>query len=80
MAIVKSWIVDSALLELLAMPGAAILRRWCADNRPQLYLFTASLTDIAQAIAKSRVPSRAAAQRKSVEDIKARFSDRMLSI
>jgi predicted nucleic acid-binding protein len=78
----NTWLIDTALLKMLATPQATILRQWLHANNPELFLSAVSLTEIAAAINKTaaRQPERAHALRVWLEGIISHFGDRIHSV
>lgn len=75
----STWLLDTALFQMLATPMAKSLLEWCETNDASLYISAASLTEIALAINKLPLPQmqRASAQRSWLNGIVTRFADRI---
>jgi predicted nucleic acid-binding protein len=75
----STWLMDTALFNMLATPKAKPLLRWCEANDASLYISAASLTEIAMGINKlpGSPSQRPNAQRKWLDEILRRFADRV---
>jgi predicted nucleic acid-binding protein len=78
----NTWLIDTALLKMLATPQAATLRQWRHANNPELFLSAVSLIELAAAINKRAAsqPQRAQALRVWLEGIISHFGDRIHSV
>jgi len=74
----STWLIDTALLKMLASPKAS-LRQWCEANNASLFLSAASLTEVAFGIRK--IPASqsqlADALRKWLDVVTTSFVDRI---
>jgi toxin FitB len=77
--IMSTWLMDTALFKMLATRKAKPLLQWCEANDASLYISAASLTEIVRGIDKlpESQSQRANAQRKWLDEITARFADRI---
>jgi hypothetical protein len=48
----STWLLDTALFNMLATPKAKPLHEWCEANKPSLFISAESLTEISAAIGK----------------------------
>ena len=77
-----TWLIDTALLKAINTPRAIKVRVWAETNRAELYLSSASLAEIARAIAKTPAsqPSRREALRVWLDNVTSGFGDRVIGI
>jgi predicted nucleic acid-binding protein len=78
---VSTWLIDTALIKLIASPRAPP-QRWCEANDASLFLSAASLTEIAGSIDKmpSSQSQRVHALRHWLNGIAESFADRVHSV
>ncbi|HEY1863732.1 MAG TPA: PIN domain-containing protein [Roseiarcus sp.] len=78
----STWLIDTALFKMLATPKAEPLLKWCEANDASLYVSAASLTEIALGVSKlsGSQYQRAAVQHNWLNEITARFADRIHSV
>jgi len=78
----STWLIDTALVKLLASPRATPLRQWCEANEASLFLSSVSLTEIVRSINKmpSSQSQRIHALRHWLDQLISGFADRIYSI
>jgi toxin FitB len=77
----STWLIDTALIKLIASPRAP-MQRWCDANDASLFLSSVSLTEIAGSIDKmpSSQSQRVLALRHWLDELAASFTDRIHSV
>jgi predicted nucleic acid-binding protein len=75
----RTWLMDTPLFNMLRTAKARPLLEWCEANKPSLFISAASLTEVALGITKlpGFQSQRANAQRNWLDEIIARFADRI---
>jgi predicted nucleic acid-binding protein len=75
----STWLMDTPLFKMLQTAKAKPLLEWCEANDASLFVSTASLTHVAQAISKlpGSQSQRATAQLNWLNEIITRFADRI---
>jgi predicted nucleic acid-binding protein len=75
----STWLLDTALFNMLATPKAKPLHEWCEANKPSLFISAESLTEISAAIGKMSASrwQRGDALRIWFDEITKHFEDRI---